>query len=827
MTELLAPAGSFAALQAAIANGADAVYLGGKSFSARAFADNFTVEELKEAVRLAHFHGVMVYVTANTLVGDRELGAFLFYAAQLYRMGVDALIVQDIGLLDPLRQAVPGLPVHASTQMTVYDAYAARLLAEEGVARAILARELSFDDIRAVKNASPIPLEMFVHGALCVCFSGQCLFSSMVGGRSGNRGRCAQPCRMAYRLVDEFGEAEELKVEGKYLLSPKDLFGYDDVEELYKLGVASWKIEGRMKKPQYVATVSRIYSRLLRELEAGRGVTRNEDDVRCLMQVCNRDRSSGYWHGNPGSALMSYTRPNNRGLFLGRISEAKNGRISLRLALPLSRGDGVEIWQSGKREGCTVDAILLDGQTVERAEAGQTVSFAAAAGKAGDRVFKTYDAPLMEAAELSYNKLPDKPLRCQVDARVGAPLSVSFRDDDGYAASRVTQYVVDQANKPGSARDIAFSQLGRLGGSGYQLAELKGAIDENALLPASVLNQTRRELVEEIFAARAAKDDRPFDEAAFSAALRAAESLPEKTVPRNKKLSVSVLVHTEALLEEALRRDYRDIYFDFCGFQDAPAAVPARLAQLAAGKKARLIPYLPQILLPREEASFRRELDKWLPQAPDAICVNNLGQIRLLQELGWQGEIYSGQGLNVFNSAACRFLQRQGVSRVALSPELTLTQLEQLEQVEVETEVFAQGALQLMVSEYCLLGAACGGRCQSKDQQTPCSGPCRQGQPRFLMDEKGYRFPLKEDRACRMHIFNSREHCLLEELPALRQAGVDRVLLDIRLYDRRRAGQLLDLYRGVTEDEFTFAEAKRRLPSLMKEYTKGHLFRGV
>ena len=246
MTELLAPAGSFAALQAAIANGANAVYLGGKSFSARAFADNFTVDELKEAVRLAHFYGVKVYVTTNTLVGDRELGAFLYYAAQLYRMGVDAVIVQDIGLLEPLRQAVPGLAVHASTQMTVYDANAARLLAEEGVQRAILARELSFDDIRAVKEKSPIPLEMFIHGALCVCFSGQCLFSSMVGGRSGNRGRCAQPCRMAYRLVDEIGEEVPLKVEGKYLLSPKDLFGYDEIEELHKLGLASWKIEGRM-----------------------------------------------------------------------------------------------------------------------------------------------------------------------------------------------------------------------------------------------------------------------------------------------------------------------------------------------------------------------------------------------------------------------------------------------------------------------------------------------------------------------------------------------------------------------------------------------------
>ena len=826
MTELLAPAGSFAALQAAIANGANAVYLGGKSFSARAFADNFTVDELKEAVRLAHFHGVKVYVTTNTLVGDRELGAFLFYAAQLYRMGVDAVIVQDIGLLDPLRRAVPGLAVHASTQMTVYDAAAARLLAEEGVSRAILARELSFDDIRTVKSESPIPLEVFVHGALCVCFSGQCLFSSMVGGRSGNRGRCAQPCRMAYRLTDEYGEELPLKIEGKYLLSPKDLFGYDEAEQLYDLDVAAWKIEGRMKKPQYVATVSRIYSKLLREMEAGRKVESDEDEVRQLMQVFNRDRSSGYWRGNPGSALMSYTRPNNRGLFLGRISEVRDGRVTLRLALPLFRGDGVEIWQSGKREGCTVEAIFRNGEVVERAEAGEIVSFAATAGKPGDRVFKTYDAPLMEGAELSYASLPDKPLHCLIDARIGQPLSVSFSDDDGYSASRNVDYVVEQANKPGSARDVAFGQLGRLGGTGYYLADLKGNIDEGALLPASILNQTRRELIERILGLRRQNDIHPVDDANFAQVLRDVEAEKKKTVPKDKKLALSVLVNSEEQLEEALRRRYDDIYFDLCGFKNVAEAEPGRLMERAAAK-ARLIPYLPQIVLPREAASFRRKLERWLELQPAAVCVNNLGQIQLLHDLGWQGAIYSGQGLNAFNSEACRFLQRHGVSRVALSPELTLTQLEQLEQLPLETEVFAQGALQLMVSEYCLLGAARGGRCLSEDGKNPCSQPCREKTPLFLQDDKGYRFPLREDRACRMRIFNSREHCLLEELPALRDAGVDRALLDLRLYDKRRAAQVLDLYRGVTEDEFIFAEAKRRLPSVMKEYTKGHLFRGV
>ena len=233
-------------------------------------------------------------------------------------------------------------------------------------------------------------------GALCICYSGQCLFSSMVGGRSGNRGRCAQPCRMAYQLCDEYGDEIETVLDGKYLLSPKDLFGYEELADLYQLGLSAWKVEGRMKKPQYVATVCRIYSKALHALEQGRPFQPDQEELRQLAQVFNRDYCPGYWHGNLGGSLMSLTRPNNRGLFLGRILELRDGRMTIKLAQPLHRGDGVEVWTSGQREGFKVEQIYLtNDKLVALAPGGELVRLPVSGnGKVGDRLFKTYDAPV-------------------------------------------------------------------------------------------------------------------------------------------------------------------------------------------------------------------------------------------------------------------------------------------------------------------------------------------------------------------------------------------------------------------------------------------------
>ena len=390
----------------------------------------------------------------------------------------------------------------------------------------------------------------------------------MVGGRSGNRGRCAQPCRMAYHITDYFGDEIEQKIEGRYLLSTRDLFGYQYLSELHSLGLAAWKIEGRMKKPQYVATVCRIYSHMMQELDAHHMVQPNDEDLRQLMQSFNRDRCASYWHGNPGAAMMSYMRPNNRGMFIGRIVATGDGVISIKLVQNLNHNDGIEIWQSGRREGCTVDMIYRDGKAYSTAQAGEIVQIPSRAGRRGDRIFKTYDAQLNELAELSYRSLLDKPLSFLIKAQLGESIYVSAVDADGYSASRQSSYIFEKSEKKVTPKNVAYSQLGRLGGTGYCLSSLRCEVDDDALLPPSVLNQLRRELIADLFAARQKADQRrPFNELQFADTIRSVE-LSERPSDHHKerKMPYSVLVHTANGAWMAARSGIKDIYFDASGF---------------------------------------------------------------------------------------------------------------------------------------------------------------------------------------------------------------------------------------------------------------------
>jgi putative protease len=316
--EILAPAGNLEAFRAAVENGADAVYAGGQSFGARAYAGNLSPAELAEAVRYAHVRGVRVYVTVNTLVNNAELETVGRYLVDLYRIGVDAVLVQDLGVMRLARTLLPGLKIHASTQMTVINSEGAAFLRDLGVARVVLAREVSLADMREIAGNSGIEIEVFVHGALCVCYSGQCLMSSLIGGRSGNRGRCAQPCRLPYTLVEANSGRNVGANLGPHLLSPRDLRLASYLPELVRAGVTALKIEGRMKRPEYVAIVTRIYRQVRDRVLAGEAGTLKPDEEKDLRQIFNRGFTTGYFLANQGRELMSYLRPNNRGTKIGR-----------------------------------------------------------------------------------------------------------------------------------------------------------------------------------------------------------------------------------------------------------------------------------------------------------------------------------------------------------------------------------------------------------------------------------------------------------------------------------------------------------------------------
>ena len=396
LPELLAPAGDWETLKVAVAAGADAVYAGGKMFSARQFATNFDRDELAAAADYLHLRGRKLYVTVNTLIKQGEIDDFLDYIDFLSAIGTDAVILQDLGALYLIRTYWPHLPVHASTQMTVHDGAGVRFLQKLGVERVILARELSWEEIKAICAENRVEVEVFVHGALCVAYSGACLFSSLVGGRSGNRGRCAQPCRLTYTLYQATGHGRPVPVseKEKHLLSPKDLSLLTAVPQLIEAGVSSLKIEGRMKGPEYVGTVVNTYRKVLdRYGEAPERFRVEQEEINALTTVFNRGLSTGYFLGDLGPALISPDRPNNRGRFVGRVKQydAKRKRCRVKLEQELQAGDGIEVWvKVGGRVGTIVEDLTVSGKKVEAAPPGAEAEFALPEKvKPGDRVFLT------------------------------------------------------------------------------------------------------------------------------------------------------------------------------------------------------------------------------------------------------------------------------------------------------------------------------------------------------------------------------------------------------------------------------------------------------
>ena len=578
MIELLAPAGSREALVAAVESGADAVYLAGNMFGARAYADNFDEVGMREAIRFAHLRGVHVHVTVNTIMDSRELPELKKYLRFLYEAGADAVLVQDLGAARIVRETVPELPMHASTQMTVHNLDGVRALEALGFSRVVLSREVTLEAVRHICTQAKAEIEVFIHGALCVCYSGQCLMSSMIGGRSGNRGRCAQPCRLPYTLVDEKDNDMLGDSAGKYLLSPRDMNTINLLPELLAAGVTSLKIEGRMKRPEYVAVAVGCYRRAVDSFLSGDFAV-PEEDSRALAQIFNRDFTTAYLEKKQGRNMMSDKRPNNRGLMLGRVQEyhpltEDSGLAVLRLSDGISAGDQVDFWvKVGGRVTATVqDMQLVTGLRgkhnlknagkninradkknqernqgkkqdrnqakklaknasslnmqnllpVEKAAAGDMVALTVK-GRVftGDRVFKVYDGKLMESAKAMYSTgAPVRRLgvRAVVRAAVGQPLYLSFTDEYGNVAEAETEFIGQEAMKRPLTVETLEKQIGRLGTSIFTLTELKAEISGHVMVPVSELNEVRRKCVEQLEKMRLADFQAAADKARAEAA---------------------------------------------------------------------------------------------------------------------------------------------------------------------------------------------------------------------------------------------------------------------------------------------------------------------
>lgn len=813
--ELLAPAGSWEALEAAVNAGADAVYMGGKSFGARAYASNFDKEEMAKAVYFAHMHHVRIYITVNTLVDDSELEELADYLMFLNNVGVDGIIVQDLGVIRLARKIVPELPLHASTQMTITNSSGVDFAVAAGMERSVLARELSLKEIEAACSRGT-EIETFIHGALCVCYSGQCLMSSLIGGRSGNRGRCAQPCRLPYRFLNSKGDDMlEGKDAGQYLLSPKDMNTLEILPQLIESGVVSYKIEGRMKRPEYVAIVVDAYRRAMDSYLAGDYSVPAEDFAN-IEQIFNRDFTTAYMVNRPGREMMSDRRPNNRGVLVGRVLklDKQRNKAVIKLDKELHLGDGLEFWVTvGGRVGTTVTEMLSKGESVSSAAYGEQVTIDVPKGvRLNDRVFRTLDSKLMSYAQQFFG--PDAKKRIAVDAvvtaHVGQPMTVTLTDEDGNVGYGETDFIVEEARKRALDYAVVHKQLDRMGTTEYFLNSLNVELDDNVMVPMSEMNEARRMACEALDAARLE---------AFAPARKPVHKHNESFVPNAKKRThdgAVLTVHCDSLgkVNAALQAGAERILFGGDCFTHIPLSdEDYRKATNMVRKAGRQLAFAtPRIVKEAQLKYFDRLFALWSELEPDFVYISNNGLWSIAVKHGLKP--VADMSLNIFNYQSLEFWKEQGAVGAVISSEMTMGQVEHLASVSpVPIECMIQGRLEMMVSEYCVGGSFLGDL-----HKGACKFNCSESL--FLEDRKDAKFPIATDQFCRMHVLNAHELSMTANVQLMAEIGVSSLRIDGRNYDEQRLGELITMYKKILGGA---VEAPDNLPGT----TRGHYFRGV
>lgn len=825
--ELLAPAGSREAATAAVEAGADAIYLGGKMFGARHYAPNFDDDVLAEVVRYAHLRGVLVYVTVNTLVDNSEVDALAAYLRQLYKIGVDAIIVQDVGVAAVAAKTVPNMPLHASTQMTIHNLAGVEFLARQGFSRVVLARELSLEDIRYICLHSPIEIETFIHGALCICYSGQCLMSSMIGGRSGNRGQCAQPCRLPYSLAGSEGVLLKPEAAGEYLLSPKDLCTLEILPQLIEAGVVSFKMEGRMKRPEYVAVAVDTYRNAIdRYLASPADYSVAPSELRDLAQSFNRGFTTAYLLNNEGPLMMSDRRPNNRGVHVGRVTgyDPKQKLAVIKLEGPVAVGDIIECWvKVGGRVNITVSALQINGQWVDSANAGQEVAIPVQSPvKLHDRIFKIFDIKLTAKARSFFAEGEGRRklgVNVAVTAGKGQPLVVSLQDKDGFSGKAETEFIAEAARNRPLQCDVVAKQVGRLGNTAFSIDNLTCKIEEGIMVPLSEINDARRRAVDALEQARLAAFARP------PLPVLPQDLLPAIITRRIAKPELTVNVDTPDKVFGALEAGADCILFGGESYLHKPVTEDEyrQVADYAKSKRKKIIFTTPRIAKEWQVPQLKQTLQLFDELKPDAIAVANPGVLELARQLTAL-PLMGDFPLNVFNSVAATFYAMRGLGGITLSPELNFSQIEQLTaRVDIKIECLIHGRLPLMISEHCIIGSRLGGHsCKN------CNLVCTR-EKYWLSDRKGERFPLYTDQFGRMHILNAKELSMLPYVAQFAKAGVNSIRIEAKAEETGRLVRIVQLYRRLLDgNSKTVEELAEQIASIEREHiTRGHYFRGV
>jgi putative protease len=810
LPELIAPAGDWECAKAAVENGAEAIYFGLEKFNARMRAHNFTEADLPRLMEFLHRRGVKGYVTFNILVFENEMAEAEQYARAIIAAGVDAAVVQDAGICRLIRRLSPDFPIHVSTQMTITSAAGMEFARELGCNRVVLARECSLKEIAALRASQPLPLEVFVHGALCVAYSGQCLTSEAMGGRSANRGECAQACRMPYELIAD-GKLVPLG-DRKYLLSPQDLAGLEMLPELVRLGVAALKIEGRLKSPEYVANITRIYRKALDEL--GREAVEASEDRYAMEMAFSRGLYTGWLRGTNNQALVHGRFGKKRGVFLGEVSRVEGESVWVRLQGRLKPGDGV-VFDAGRPEEKEEGGRLYEvrrpkpegrnGQGAELRFGRGDVDFRRI--HVGDKLWKTSDPALARRLRQSFEG--DRPkfqrlIQMEAHGLVGKPLTLIARDELGHVVRFDSAMPLAQAEKQPLTSERLREQLGRLGGTPFKLGELLNALAGDVVLPVSELNRLRRGAVLELETLRAQPKRWKLECGARNAergieAAAAARAIPHSAL---RTPHLIVLVRNLAQLDAALKAGLETLY---CEFEEAKkyreAVALARRWRAETGTRLEIFVAPPRIFKLGEEWTLKQVRSC----EADGYLVRNYDHLRFFDSDRRIGD-YS---LNIANRlAAEHFKQKFGLERVTASYDLNPAQLEALLRAAPPEwfEITIHQHMPMFHMEHCVFCAFLS----SGTDYTNCGRPCDKHDLK-LRDRVGAEHPVKADVGCRNTVFNALAQTGAEYVSRLLALGARHFRVEFLDETPGQVGETVSAYRQLLGGQRSGSQVWREL----------------
>ena len=798
--ELLSPAGDFECLKAAVQSGANAVYLGASAFSARSSANNFDSDELEKAINYAHIRNVKVHLALNILIKNNEFNDAINICKEAYELGIDAIIVQDLGIASTLIKYLPDLPIHASTQMTINNLSGAIEAEKLGFKRVILSRETSLDEIKNICKNTNIEIETFIHGALCISYSGQCLFSSLVGGRSANRGNCAQACRLPYQLLEN-----DKEIDKGYLISPRDLCSLDLIPMLIEAGVDSFKIEGRLKSPEYVAIVTSIYRKYINKYINHEDYIIDINDKKLLMQAFNRGNfSSGHFEAQNNNNLIFKEKPNNMGILVGKVKNynSKKGYVSFLLNDEIEIGDQISFENEASKY--TISEIMDEKyNNIKDIKTNIFITIGRMKGniKTGDKIYKISSKSL--STKIKNNILEKEnikiPLNCSISIKNGQPIEVkisSFDINNEYIDLSIIEksdiIPIPSINNPITKEKI-ITQFSKTNNTPYEFKNIDIDLNDNLYIPSiSSINSLRRNCLSRVEEYIINKHKRIIKKD-FSLNVHTSSNNTN-----NQKISLLFNIINESFDYSKLE-NIDKIYIPIKYFMKEKYKFLINILS----KKGQIYIYMPSIIRDSYINIFLNAIKNNLREYKiSGFVISNISQLEMLKEYKDNYEFIANYSLNIFNNFSTAFLEKQGIHTITLSPELTKDEITNISS-NISKEFIVYGRLLLMLAQYCLLGNS--NKC-FKD----CTKKCNSNNKYYLKDRMGFKFRIVPDNIQTVtNIYNSKINSI-----EYKDLNLDSVRIDILDENIEEINNIISVVRNNKKLEGS-------------EYTNGNLNRKI